>query len=925
MRRFTLAFVFVSLLLPAVVRAESFTEDLSLGSQGPEVSFLAEVLAQLPGTYDPDVTINDVFGPQDQTAVTRFQYSYLGIRDPDVLGRVEETTRAGLNALITVEPAADFNARAQAALDAYRLTQSAAALGNLHDALGARHESMETLCTVNPPKARQRFLSKAFRKRLPRHLRYMVEEENVSVKGTVIVTIEEQRVPPYAVEQRRFLLGKKGVAYRLPRDFQAVTGTKLAVRGTRMGDDLFPGSGPKDVRTVGHPPTFPVTPAAAEENLAAILLEFPDVRHNETPQAVSAAMNEIASYFAKASYGQTQVTIQLPLVWHMATKRWGRVAGETNDAAGLGCDRWAVLAEAMAAAAQEIDWSKVTVIMPVLVGTPTVPTCNPGQSGAGGAVLGRIGIKTPDGVTRTVGTSIVNDGIVTFADKPHTQIHEFTHTFGIGHTALIRCSGGTLSANVRGCDVGNSASDVMGVGSPAPTGWGIGDLNAEAKHQLGWHTSLYPAQEVTSPGTYQLSVSGRTSPGVKALVLSRNPSEDLWIEYRRPEGNDVPIGNATPLQTGMRIAARLPSLDPMYGSQVYVVPPFPFVGPSEGAAVGRTWYDPISKWAITPTAMTTDNLTVQITKVPKPVQCVPRHQVKAIGQSVTFSAVDGTDPVVWRNIGGPPLSATGRTLTTVFNSAGTFTVEARSEGFSLTDRCTVDIAALPVGHLTVDGAQQTTIGPNGSVALAWSSTNATDGCHLCYMPNDGAFCDETISTSGSKVDTGISDPRRYLLQCFVPSYVDWDWRTVHTRSEVTATTPEGNNAECVSIEVLPNPMQHRDDHTFVHLGEVKTVLVNFLNTGTTTWRADETPHRAMNVAAHAGINWDVTVAPLRRVTLPGEVASFSVDIRYIGTTYGDRPLTWQMSENGVPFGQACRGLTRTMSSEETPNFWEPLG
>ncbi len=895
------------------VRAENFTQDLSNGSVSPEVLLLEEVLCQqgahiFPECANDDWVVDEHFGPILQAAVTRFQWSRLGIRNENILGHVEAKTRKALNAILNSQSATEFNAELESATAAYRSTRSASALAELDECAQERCEEMELLFNLNPKKARELAVTKKFRSRIPKALRGSVEESSASVKGTVEVVTATKPESPTVNTETRVLVTSKGLRYTLPSDVKVPAGTRLRVRGTKLGNRLIPGPaatdfvqlGAKYVSTTYHPGPTPL--------LAAILLEYPDLRRNRTAAEVAQAMNTARTYMQNASYGQSQLTVQTTQ-WLMSTRTWG-----APDY--LGCNPEATLQEALARANSQFNYANVSVVMPIMPEpiTPEQKTDEDGLNcahrggGEPGGSYGHHPISTPDGVV-DMGLAFVNDGILRFEDYPHTQIHEFIHCFNVGHDEILRCKDSVIDGDGTTCTTELTPLSLMGVGSNLANGWGIGELDAKTKEELGWFNSTYVLQKVTAPGQYTIGVLERATPGVKALKLDRNSNEKFWVEYRRPEGNDA--GTNPNYLNGVFIHTLLPN---RLGGGSGLVPPRGSTSASDAfVPVGTTWHDKDSQWAITLLTLTPDSATVSIDRAP-PIECAPQPAYTTLDSNVTLHYVDYLPPfeedITWTAPGATITSGTGKYFTTSYNSEGTFYVDMNRTGTQIHRTCVVNVTTAPTISYTFSpsggGAFQPTLTPGALTTVNWYSS----GADICTMEVDNPDPIRGFGPTGSFQFVPSSSPNIYYLACdnLTTGLDATDYTLFHIKTPDVPNTPDGNNASCGFIKFTPVPFQHPYDNAIMHMGETRRMQVVFINTGTKTWTTDETPHRPMMSATIP--NWSQDRAALRREVLPGELRLYNVDLQLAdsefppsGFRYGE--MTWRMTENGVPFGQGC--------------------
>lgn len=701
MRRFKLSLLAGSLLLlPTVAAAESFTQDLDIGSQGPQVSFLQEVLCQDRQLF-PDCLIDGIFDPSTQAAVVRFQYR-MGIRDPDVLGRVESATRALLNARIEDRDAATFNADAIARQNIYLQIRDPESMLALQAALQKRAESMTTLLSTNERKAEEFCLPKSYRKRVPKPLRSLVEEDEAKLKGIVIEQIEDQPSPPYAVDVRRYIKTSRGELYAVPRsDKRLHVGSRVQARGMRMGQYFIPDNEADAIRPIGSDVTSAALPPV--EHLAVSLVDFHDAPHEFSSQEIEQAMDAIRTYYETASYGKTTVQIQIS-GWHRST----------HSVDDLNCDRDGFLAEAMQLANDDIDFGAQTVFMgvtPLAFGTRQIGKCAGDQGisctldqacptgtgpctggcrgpGAGGAHVGPQRIKTPDG-TVSIGDALVTEGIVLVDGtlRPRTQVHEFSHTRGLQHSNALLCPGTSFAADVvtTSCTEVSDSIELMGCCH-------ANDLNPFHKELLGWLDGQ-ALQVVTSPGTFRLGVYERSTNEVKVLKIPGPRGHSFYVQYRQPEGNDASFVAASWVD----------------GARIYVDGPLAFEGtagdswlvsatpnsadpPQNVFRTGQTFFDSESAWAVTPVARDANGLTVSVSRVSPTFSCSPAVTEILTGQAITFTAGGVESAVNWTATGATPATGSGVTFSTSFSQAGQFTVGwAFPGGNGATASCSVKV------------------------------------------------------------------------------------------------------------------------------------------------------------------------------------------------------------------------------------------
>jgi hypothetical protein len=134
-----------------------------------------------------------------------------------------------------------------------------------------------------------------------------------------------------------------------------------------------------------------------------------------------------------------------------------------------------------------------------------------------------------------------------------TVIHEFGHSFGMGHAGLLTCWYVQARRLCSGDPYGDT-SDVMGGEGGSNVLAYVGDFGALQKARAGWLTPRY----ITKPGTYRLAPLEAATTLAQALVI-RGTAYEYWIDERAPVGNDVHLAGL-PVTTGFTASARTRSL-----------------------------------------------------------------------------------------------------------------------------------------------------------------------------------------------------------------------------------------------------------------------------------------------------------------------------------------------------------------------------
>jgi len=905
MRRCVLVVMACIMFLPDVARSGYFTQDLDLGSYGPEVSFLEELLCQDRDVLPSCFATGGLYGPDLSDAVARFQRK-VGISDPAVLGRVEATTRSYLNAAVNDETHGEFNAEvidAQAALMSGRSLRDT----GLEPALRSRSDQMRRLLKLNPRKARELRLAKKSRSRVPKHLRHLVETD-VAVKGRLTRVYHDDFDLNYAAIRYQ-LETRRGERYEILGDDPRLATSDLAtIRGIQLGGAVLPDPSSKAVKL--RPPATALS--RPRLRIAVIGLAFPDRPPPSVPvEDLTAAMSELSQYFHEVSYS-AQI-----MEWQIAAWRMSRRSYEDYRCADTDPNRdpmREMQEEALALADPEIDYSQFDLFMLLL---PADARC---RLGGGVASQGPAEWNTADGTVEMTASMIVA------SRSPWLKIHEVGHNLTLDHASSLTCEGAHFLTDplASGCTHWE-------YGDPFdPMGVGYGHFSAFSKRQVGYLSPSATAPQrvltVTNPGDYAIEVLARPrqagETGIKAIRLPHKGVSYTWVEYRQEIGfdedpfyfDDESVFGNPPIMEGAFVRVELTPSERKPGG---VVPPIHLLDGTPGRQqfeashmyfpVGRTFYDPDSQYAVTPIAQTPDRLTVRVAQFP-PLSCSPAVQLASVGSTVSFTANGGQAPYLWSSPGSPS-QGSSNTFATSFNQPGTYMVSVGVPGTSLVDGCRVDVVSGPAMRITVNGSAGMATVPYGTYAtVEWSAVNST-GCWARGSADQ--------PTSGSYVVGPIYNPsiwgRFPIGYCYNgphggPStiYSEIMYSNFATGSYRYLPLPtSGNDARCVEIispaAVAPN--------------ERFSAEVTMLNSGSRPWVTDATPHRLGSRDVEEGhpptetSRWSVTRVGLPGPVEPGEAATFRIEaVAGPTSTPGSYlPFDWQMVEEGSEwFGEGCR-------------------
>jgi chitodextrinase len=195
----------------------------------------------------------------------------------------------------------------------------------------------------------------------------------------------------------------------------------------------------------------------------------------------------------------------------------------------------------------------------------------------------------------------------------HVMAHELGHNFGTHHANSYTCTEAgvrvSLSANSANCtsmEYGDPYSVMGGLTSRR-------DHTSFSRANFGWLAAANTL-DVSRSGTYTLAPIGPYDPtGVQALRIKRDASTYFLLELRQPYGSYFDNFSATdPVVNGITVRI-VPSYSTLTQSQLVDTTPATASYEDAGLAVGRSLFDPLSKVALTTTAVATGGATVQVT------------------------------------------------------------------------------------------------------------------------------------------------------------------------------------------------------------------------------------------------------------------------------------------------------------------------
>ncbi len=195
-------------------------------------------------------------------------------------------------------------------------------------------------------------------------------------------------------------------------------------------------------------------------------------------------------------------------------------------------------------------------------------------------------------------------------------MHELAHSFGAYHSGNASCTDNAgnrvaMSNSCTGDDLGrNDPFDVMGRGSY--------HLNIIHKLEANFLSSSQ-VQTISTNGIYAIQPLEKPSTGIQGLKISTGSGKNYYLEYRQPFGVFDTFAPTNPVTTGVTI--RRPSNIFQASSEIIDTTPGsvsnnPLGIPSftdAPLAVGKAFYDPVSKLKIETMGVSASQATVKVT------------------------------------------------------------------------------------------------------------------------------------------------------------------------------------------------------------------------------------------------------------------------------------------------------------------------
>ncbi|MBI4355059.1 MAG: hypothetical protein HY597_01230 [Candidatus Omnitrophica bacterium] len=511
----------------------------------------------------------------------------------------------------------------------------------LASAARARKEALLALMATQPRAVFHVALPESVRRTLPPGLEEYLEQQ-VELEGTVASVIIDDFDREVA-ETHRWLTTDAGERLRLHGGDGGPwwrTGTRVRVRGVRLGSDLVLEEGPDgSIEAAGGTASSTTTTSGtltlstSVQKVAVLLFNF---RNNAvqpwTPAAVQGAVftntASAKAYHRETSFGQLLMEGQLSPDGDVFG--WYTIPYD-NTSCSSNYSTWAAAARS-AATADGVDLAGYTKYLYLFPGTSGCP-------GGGWAYVG----GSEAWVQGSISTYIV--------------AHELGHTFGAKHASSFSCVDAaglrvTLSAK---CTT-NAYGDPFDVMGNTPR-----QMNNFHKGQTGW---LAPAntQTIAANGQYRLAPIEQATTGVQTLVIPRTTSESYYLEFRQPFGLFDTFGATSAVASGVSLRLGPISYDILMPSRLLDATPATTSFGDAALPVGGTFLDPVTGLRVTTVSIDSSGATVEV----------------AFGQAACVRAVPGLSIVPVSQWGGPgqamPYDFTVRNNDSTACPGSTFTI-----------------------------------------------------------------------------------------------------------------------------------------------------------------------------------------------------------------------------------------------------------
>lgn len=497
---------------------------------------------------------------------------------------------------------AQGGARSPAAPSAESLTQSlvglagqSAPLQTLRNAATARKQHLLGLMESNPEAVLRVAIPAAVRAGFPAAIQADVEEE-VALDGELQVFHED-----YAKSSRyrHFLqTATERLALHFAKEAPTLlTGTRVRVRGVRLGQDLALNGtgGTVQALTSVAPNTF-----GAQKTLV-ILVNFQDLATQpfSVSEVQGVAFTTTSNHYKENSFQQTWLT--------------GDVAGWFTIAMSSSvCDTatLATLAKQKASAAGYTlsNYSRHVFAFPI-------NACGWWGMGSVGGNPSQAWINGEPFSLKVLG-------------------HEMGHNLGLYHSHALECGASAATGSCSSLEYGDTL-DIMG--NPSS-----GHFTAYQKERIGWlnYGASPPISTVSTEGLYSIDAYETPGTNPKALKIPKSTTPKTWyyVEYRQAVGYDGFLSGNSNVLNGVVI--HLGTESSPDSSYLLDLTPQTDSWDDPALLLGQSFTDSTAGIVITPVSMNGSSASVQVTMTPTP--CVRANPTVTVSPSQSQWVPAGT-------------------------------------------------------------------------------------------------------------------------------------------------------------------------------------------------------------------------------------------------------------------------------------------
>ena len=636
---------------------------------------------------------------------------------------------------------AQGGSRSPAALAAESLTQNLlglssqnAPLPTLRNAAAARRQHLLGLMESDPATVLRVAIPATIRAGLPAPIQSDVEAE-VTLDGILQVFHEDYA---QSSRYRHFL---QTSTERLSLHFakeapKLLTGTRVRVRGVRLGQDLALNGTGGSVQALSSiaPNTF------GAQKTILILVNFQDnTSQPYSPSyAQSVAFSTTSGFYKENSFQQTWLT--------------GDVVGWfTIPMSSTVCDTWTLANLAnQAATAAGYNLSNYTR---QVYGFP-INACGWWGMGSVGGNPSQAWINGTPFSLKVLG-------------------HEMGHNLGLFHSHALECGAGVDTGTCSSIEYGDT-HDIMG--NPQ-----AGHFTAFQKARIGWlnYGTSPPITTVSTEGLYSIDTyeTAGTNPKALKILKGTDPATGgktwYYVEYRQAVGFDSFLSGNLNVLNGVVIHLGTDT-DPN-SSYLLDLTPQTDSWDDPALVLGQSFTDPSAGITITPVSMTASSASVQVTVTPlpcvrsKPTVTVSPSQSQWVpaGTTVNYTmsvantdgsgcasstfALGDTVPQGWTALLGAP------SLTLSPGASGSAGLQVTSPGGTPDGFYQVTQAATNTADPTYSGSAQSTYVIASSLSVSVSSGQGT------YSRNQTATLTATVNggtapVSGASVAFTVTGP-----------------------------------------------------------------------------------------------------------------------------------------------------------------------